>query len=181
MEKITKLATIVATAARMEKKAKTGLTEFEKSWKDKLWKNIYYRKQFETVMNYITEEEAKSLCEELEIEHKNQSYKQDLLGKMGSGIDESERIAYLVVLYFIDENKAQEILDKMELQSSKKSNLNKKASMADIEIKIKQEKDYFMVYMGTVDSSGIKKKCKNTFEIVETLRNYVENRIMESK
>lgn len=62
-----------------------------------------------------------------------------------------------------------------------KTKLTKKASMADIEIKIKQEKDFFMVYMGTVDSSGIKKKCKNTFEIVETLRNYIENRIMESK
>lgn len=68
-----------------------------------------------------------------------------------------------------------------KLASAVKQAMDKKAKMDDIEIKIKQEKDYFMVYMGTADSSGIKEKCKNTFEIVETLRNYIENRIMETK
>ena len=173
MEKITKLATIVAKAARMEKKAS--------NYKGKVAEMLNDINDPDPLIDYISESDAKKICEELDIPHEASWYKGDLRGY----VEEIPDGMVDVLIEYISESDAESlwgmIANDMGIEAKKKSNLTKKASMDDIEIKIKQEKDYFMVYMGTAYSSGIKKKCKNTFEIVETLRNYVENRIMESK
>ena len=170
MEKISKLATVVAKAARMDKKAeyydaiatfinpdgnyfekrkfmgeyteeeiiKEVLKEFPKVkkediniefgvqsskksnlnkkaeekdylYRNKLWKNIFKKGNFETIIENISEDEAKELCEELQFEHKNKSYKQDLLDRMAVDVEEANRIAYDALLWFIDENKAKEM------------------------------------------------------------------------
>lgn len=181
MEKITKLANIVAKAARMEKKAE----EIEPG-------SIYEKAKAilpeEDIDHHETDLYLRVSPKSTELVNSMKYRNSGMITTFKDNIDGDMWYDLPFCYPYVDSREYRNVPSKEEdeiilrqKKSSKKVKLTKKASMADIEIKIKQEKDYYMVYMGTVDSSGIKKKCKNTFEIVETLRNYVENRIMESK
>lgn len=53
--------------------------------------------------------------------------------------------------------------------------------MDRIEIVITKKANKFLVVMGTEHNSGTKEICDNSVEIADTIKNYVECRIMETE
>ena len=114
MGKITKLATIVAKAARMEKKAS--------DYKGKVAEMLNDINDPNPLMDYISESEAKEICEELDIPHEASWYKGDLLGYIAEVPDGMVD----VLIEYISESDARSLW--RNINSSKQNKLHKKAA-----------------------------------------------------
>ena len=142
MGKISKLATVVAKAARMEKKAS--------DYKGKVAELLNDINEPSPIMDYISESEAEEICKEIGIPHEASWYKGDLFGY----IDEVPDGMVNVLIEHISEEDAEALWRRiahdmgMDVDAKKQTKLHKKAkkfkiNMEDTNITVNDTTDQF--------------------------------------